>query len=157
MSIKPEINEAAKRIVQGVYIISSAHDGKVNAMTAAWVSRASFDPPIITVAVGRGRYTYELIVKSGVFAVSTLSAEQVPLGKHFGLKSGRKHDKFASVDYETKATGSPILKDCAAWMDCRVLNGVDAGDHVVFIGEIIDAWVNSNKETLIYDKDTFFK
>lgn len=157
MSIKPEISSAAKKIIQGVYVISTRLDDKVNAMTAAWVSRASFEPPLVTVAIGKARYTYEMIVKSGVFAVNVLSNEHISVGKHFGLKSGRKSDKFAGIDYETKSTGSPILKECTAWMDCRVISSIDAGDHVVFVGEIVDGGVVSGKDTLIYDKETFFR
>ena len=62
-------------------------------------------------------------------------------GKRFGLKTGRKTDKFEGLDYETKVTGAPVLKECLAWLDCRVVSYHDAGDHTLFIGEVLDAGV----------------
>ncbi len=156
MTVKPEISLALRRIIHGVYVISTKNEGKVNAMTAAWVARASFDPPLITISVGNTRHSHGMIKNSGVFAVNVLSAENIPTGKHFGLKSGKKTDKFAGVDYDVKATGSPILKDCIAWMDCKVVSSMEAGDHTLFIGEVLDAGVIREAQTLIYDKEKFY-
>jgi flavin reductase (DIM6/NTAB) family NADH-FMN oxidoreductase RutF len=125
-------------------------------MTAAWVSRVSFEPPLITVAVGKPRFTHDMIIKSGVFAVNVLGPENVATGKHFGMKTGWKTDKFAGIEYDTAATGSPILKDCVAWMDCRVKSYHDAGDHTLVIGEVVDAAVLREAAPFVYDKKTFF-
>ncbi|MFQ5736931.1 MAG: flavin reductase family protein [Thermodesulfobacteriota bacterium] len=157
MSIKPEISKAERRITHGVYVISSKLGERVNAMTAAWVSRASFDPPLVTVAVGKTRFTHDMIVKSGVFAVNVLGPDNMDTGKHFGMKTGWKTDKFAGLEYDTKATGAPILKDCIAWMDCRVVSYNYAGDHTLFIGEVIDGGVLRDTAPLVYDKDSFFR
>lgn len=158
MSIKPEISHAERKIIHGVYVISTKLNDRVNAMTAAWVARASFDPPLITAAIGKARFTHDMIKESGVFAVNVLSPAAIATGRHFGMKSGRKTDKFAGVDYSTGVTGSPLLKDCIAWMDCKVITACDAGDHTLFIGEVLDGGVLSeDARTLIYDKETFYK
>lgn len=158
MPIKPEISRAQRKIIHGVYVISTKLNDRVNAMTAAWVARASFDPPLITVSVGRTRFTHDMIKGSGVFAVNVLSPDAMATGKHFGMKSGKKTDKFAGVEYFTSVTGSPILKDCIAWMDCAVVSLCDAGDHTLFIGEVLDGGVLSeDATTLIYDRDSFYK
>ncbi len=157
MTIKHEIALAQGHIVHGVYVISTRLGEKVNAMTAAWVGRASFEPPLVTVAVGKTRYTHDMIKGSGVFAVNVLGADNIATGKRFGLKSGRKTDKFAGVEYDAGTTGSPILRDCIAWMDCRVVSHHDAGDHTLFIGEVMDAGVLREGPTLIYDKESFYK
>ncbi|MBI5563007.1 MAG: flavin reductase [Deltaproteobacteria bacterium] len=156
--IKPEVSSAQKRIIHGVYVISTVHDGRVNAMTAAWVARASFSPPLITVSVGKTRYSHGMIKASGVFAVNVLGPDNVETGKRYGLKSGARTDKFAGVEYDTKTTGSPILREAVAWMDCKVVSHHDAGDHTLFIGEVVDAGVlREGTATLIYDRDAFFK
>ncbi len=158
MSVKHEISNAQKYIVNGVFVISTKLKDRVNAMTAAWVSRASFDPPLITISVGKARFSHDMIKESGVFAVNVLGPENIPAGKHFGLKTGRKTDKFAGLDYDTKVTGSPILKDCISWMDCRVVSFHDAGDHTLFIGEVLDGGViKEGAAPLVYDKEGFYK
>jgi flavin reductase (DIM6/NTAB) family NADH-FMN oxidoreductase RutF len=157
MAVKPEIGEAQKKITHGVYVISTVHDGRVNAMTAAWVSRVSFVPPLVMVAVGHARFTHPMIAGSGVFAVNVLGPENMELGRHFGLKTGRKADKFEGVDFDTRTTGSPILPGCVAWLDCRVHSQHEAGDHTLFLGEIVDAGVFDDTTPLVYDRGDFFK
>jgi len=156
-SIKEEVSRAQKYIAHGVYVISTAHEGRVNALTAAWVARASFVPPLITVSIGKTRFTHGMILASGVFAVNILSPEDIEMGRHFGLKTGRKTDKFEGIDFETKVTGSPVLKECIAWLDCRVASFHDAGDHTIFIGDVLDGGVKrEGAAPLIYDRDSFF-
>lgn len=158
MTIKHEISMAQRKIIHGVYVISTRLNDRVNAMTAAWVARASFDPPLITVSIGKTRYSHDMIRESGVFAVNVLGPDNIATGKHFGLKSGRKTDKFAGIPYDTKVTGSPILKDCVAWADCRVVSHHDAGDHTVFIGQVLDGGVlREEVSTLIYDRESFYR
>ena len=99
-----------------------------------------------------------MIMTSGVFAINVLGPDNIELGKHFGLKSGRKTDKFAGIEYSTRATGSPILPGCIAWIDCKVVGSHDAGDHTLFIGQALDGGVqHGGPATLIYDRDNFFK
>lgn len=157
MEIKPEISRAQGLITHGVYVISTKLEERVNAMTAAWLSRVSFSPPLLTVAIGRARFTHNMIMDSGVFAVNILGPGQLALGRHFGMKTGRKTDKFASVEYDVKTTGSPILRDCVAWMDCKVSAHHEAGDHTLFIGEVVDGGVIKKEAPLVYDKESFFK
>lgn len=156
-SIKEEVSRAQKYIAHGVYVISTVYGGKVNALTAAWVARASFVPPLITVSIGKTRFSHDMMRDSGVFAVNILGPEDIETGRHFGLKTGRKTDKFEGLEYELKVTGSPVLKDCIAWLDCKVVSFHDAGDHTLFLGEVLDGGVNRpSAAPLIYDRDSFF-
>ena len=73
--------------------------------------------------------------------------------KHFGLQTGRKVDKFATVKYEARATGSPVLPDALAYMDCRVVlpNCVDCGTHMIFVCDLAEGDVLNPGEPLTYD------
>jgi len=158
MTIKKDILDAQHSIAHGVYVISTVFKERVNAMTAAWVARASFEPPLLTVAVGHARFTHSMITSSGVLAVNVLGSDNLETGRHFGLKTGRRTDKFKDVPYDVKVTGAPILRDCIAWMDCRVVDSVEAGDHTVFVAEILEAGVlRRQADTLIYSREDFFR
>ncbi len=148
--------EAFRKIFNGVFVITTKKGEKVNGMTAAWVSRASFKPPLLSVSIGKTRYSHDLIKDSGVFAVNVLSDKQIAVGKHFGFKSGRKTDKFKDIEYETRKTGSPILPDTAGYFDCKVVKTCDAGDHTIFIGEVVDAEVYENNHPLLHRHKDFF-
>lgn len=148
-------DKAIRKIVNGVSIIGTKSKGKINALTAAWVSRVSFDPPLIMVSIGEKRYTLDIIKDSKIFSVNILGKSQVNLAKHFGFQSGRDINKFKNIDYETGKTGSPLLKDCIAWMDCKLISEHKAGDHTVLIGEVIDEKAIPDEEALIYDHDDY--
>jgi len=51
-----------------------------------------------------------------------------------------------------RKTGAPILKDCLAFMDCRVHGSLEVGDHTIFVGEILDSGFQKAGEPLIYDR-----
>ena len=156
MGLKSEISLAQRKIVNGLYIISSHLGGKVNAMTAAWVTRVSFSPPLVMVAVGKTRFTHHMIEGSGVFAINVLARDNLDLARHFGLKSGRDTDKFEGIDYETRITGSPVLKECLAWLDCRLHAAYEAGDHTLFVGEVLDGGLFREGEPVVYKKEEVF-
>ena len=153
---REKIDEVFKKLTNGVYIITTKHTDKINGMTAAWVTRVSFVPLLVSISIGTTRFSHELIRNCGVFAVNILKEGQVEIGKHFGFQSGKKVDKFATIQYDTKVTGSPILRDTAGYLDCKVVSSFEAGDHTVFLGEVLDASMDKEAKPLIYRKEEFF-
>ncbi len=151
-----QINEALKKITNGVYIIGSKYGEKVNAMTAVWVTRLAFNPQLVGVAIGQSRFSHHMIERSGVFSISVLGPEELALSRHFGLKSGRDTDKFADIPYITKVTGAPILKNALAYFDCKVVSSPEAGDHTFFIGEVLDGALCREGAPAIYKKEEIF-
>ncbi|WP_051920548.1 flavin reductase family protein [Thermodesulfobacterium hydrogeniphilum] len=144
-------------IPQGVFVITSKWNDKINGMTAAWVSQVSFKPRLLSVAIAPQRYTYELIKQSGIFCINVLSKNQIELAKHFGFKSGKKVNKFENISYKTAFNGSPVLLDAIAYFECRVMDEFKAGDHMIIVGEIVDYQVlKEGEEPLIFKWDDFF-
>jgi flavin reductase (DIM6/NTAB) family NADH-FMN oxidoreductase RutF len=150
------MQDGISSIVNGVSVVTSKSGGIVNGLSVAWMSQVSVNPPLVMVAIGHSKYTHELIEKSNAFAVNILSGQQMDLAKHFGLQSGRKANKFKNVEYEIKNTGSPILKDCLAYLDCKLYKSLTAGDHTIFIGEVLDAGVKNEKSPLIFNTKDYF-
>jgi flavin reductase (DIM6/NTAB) family NADH-FMN oxidoreductase RutF len=153
---KMSLEKVFRQIHNGVFVVTTAKGDKVNGMTAVWVARSSFKPPLISVSIGKPRYSHDLIKESGVFALNILSEKQISQGKHFGFKSGRNTDKFKDIEYTRAKTGCPILKDIAGYLDCKVVNSCDAGDHTIFVGEVLDAEAYENKLPLLYKHEDFF-
>ncbi len=143
-------------IVSPVSIVTSKSGNTKNGMTVAWVAQASFEPPLVVVSIAPERYTHQIISQSNVFAVNLLSEGQKELAKKFGTVSGKNYDKFQGLKYTTKQTGSPILEDIYAYLDCKVYKTCDAGDHTLFIGEIIDQEVWSDKKPLVFKVKDYF-
>jgi flavin reductase (DIM6/NTAB) family NADH-FMN oxidoreductase RutF len=94
----------------GIYVVTSQWGDKVNGLTVAWASQASLIPPMVAVAVDKRWYSHELLSGGRYFTVNVLADDQVPLGKHFGSKSGRTTDKLEGVEWDPGANGVPRLR-----------------------------------------------
>jgi len=137
---KDPVSLAFGKFTYGVYVVGAAHGGRVNALTCAWAMRVSHRPPLVAVAVGKTRFSHDLIAEAGSFSVNVLAQDQLELARHFGLKSGRGVNKFTNIPYRIAKTGAPILEGVAAWLDCKLVGNYPAGDHTIFVGEVVDAW-----------------
>ena len=147
----------ARAILHGVYIVTVRAKDKMNGMTAAWVSQVSFSPLLLMVSIAPPRYTHGLVEQAGYFAVNTLPEGREDLAKHFGFRSGRKVDKFERVPFSDGPNGSPILDDAMAYAECRLTQSVTAGDHTLFIGEVIAGDIlKKGIQPLIFHWDAYF-
>jgi flavin reductase (DIM6/NTAB) family NADH-FMN oxidoreductase RutF len=150
------MNEAAKRtalrkISYGLYVIGVRDGDNINAFTGDWMSQCSFAPPLVMMAVRNESGSNVMIRKSGVFAVSVLGREQQDTAKHFFKpeRISQGNGKLDGFDLVEGTTGAPILRDCAAWFECRIRDIIETGgDHTVIIAEVIEAGVESDNEPL---------
>lgn len=134
----PEI--AAFSMSYGLYIISTQYEGKKNGQIANTAFQLTVAPLQVAICLNKDNYTHELVTKSKVFSINTLGKSGFSLVPGFGFRSGREHDKFAGVDYETAPiTGCPIPMPAVAYLECRVKDQgiLDVGTHTVFVGEVV--------------------
>ncbi len=128
------------KIQYGMFIISSEYDGKKNGQIANTFFQVTADPPRFGVSINKLNFTHDLIDKKQAFSVSILN-EDAPMtfmGK-FGFKSGRDIDKFEDTDYLEGKTGVPIVRDYTlGYIECEVIDKIDAGTHTLFIGEMLE-------------------
>jgi len=146
------IDQIFDTMVRGVVVITTRNGEKINGMSACWVTRSADQPFLIGASIWKQNLSHEMVRQSGIFAVHVLRNDQVPLARHFGKQSGRQVDKFATVSYRPGKTGNPILTDCMAYLDCRVVSSTDSGDHTIFIGEVQDAEIVSRGEALVFHR-----
>ncbi|MGB3589301.1 MAG: flavin reductase family protein [Tunicatimonas sp.] len=141
-----EVSQALRKITYGFYIVTTRKPSEemstrdkdfVAAATVSWVSQASFDPPMITVAVQKHTDLHETIEKSRIFAVNIVGKDNQNMLKPFAEKSTVKGDKINGFAFEDGKTGAPILKDVPAYFECKVVEDLSNGDHSVYLGEVV--------------------
>ena len=148
---------AFRALVHGVYVVTTRCGDRLNGMTASWVSQVSLRPLLLMVSIAPARYSHELITESRVFAINVLASGQVDLGKRFGFQSGRRVDKFAGLNYFTAVTGSPILPQARAYFDLNLVATHPAGDHTLFVGEVVDAKIlHLEDQSQVFSYENFF-
>lgn len=122
--------QALGRIVGSLSIVTTQRDGVRGGMLASWISQATFDPPGLTVAVAKDRAIESFLYRDQDFILNILEeGEHGPLMKHFLKPFAPGADRFEGVDWESGENHCPILKDALAYLECRVANRMECGDH----------------------------
>ena len=143
---------AFRKLSYGLYIVTSAFEGKDAGCVVNTLSQVTSSPAKVSVAINKNNFTEKIIEKSGIFTAVVLSQEtSMDTIGIFGFQSSENNNKFESVSFEIDENKIkyPTDKICAKF-SCKVLNQVDLGTHVMFIGEVIDAEVISNEEPMTY-------
>lgn len=147
---------ALETLSYGVYVTTCKSAEKANGLTLAWGAQVSLDPALVAIAVNKDWCSHDLLSKSDHFIVHVLAEDQTELGIHFGTTHGWDTDKFEGVDWEPGIDGIPIIKGCKTVMECKKVKEVEAGDHTVFIGEVVSARVDENKKEQVLDRQVYF-
>jgi flavin reductase (DIM6/NTAB) family NADH-FMN oxidoreductase RutF len=139
------MNAAAVTAVLGqldreLWLVTAAAGDRHGGLIATFVSAASIVPqmPRMMVGIAKQHHTWELIEASHAFGLHLLSEEQVEWVWCFGLRSGRDTDKLAGLTTKIGTTGTPLLVDALAYLECRVETCLDTGDRTVYLAKVLD-------------------
>jgi flavin reductase (DIM6/NTAB) family NADH-FMN oxidoreductase RutF len=123
-----------------LWLVTAQVGPRRGGLIATFVSNASLVPdlPRMLIGIAKQHHTWDLIEAAGAFAMHLFGEDHLDWVWRFGLASGRGRDKLAGLPTTSGATGSPLLEDALAWLDCRVEARMDTGDRMVFLGEVVD-------------------
>ncbi|MBR5259801.1 MAG: flavin reductase [Eggerthellaceae bacterium] len=132
---------AFHKLSYGLYIVTAADGGRKFGCVVNTFQQVTSTPPRVSVALNKENATTQAILNSGRYAVSVLSEQAtMDLVGVFGFRSSLEVDKFADVAYAEDAAGVPyVTEQAAAWFSMRVIETVDVGTHIMFIGEVEQA------------------
>jgi flavin reductase (DIM6/NTAB) family NADH-FMN oxidoreductase RutF len=158
MPLDPEkLRHAMRAWTTGVAIVTSIYEGRQYGMTVNSFTSISLEPPLISVALKQLTHTHELVVKSGMFSVTILTAAQKELSDRFAGKLPQVTNRFDGVQIETISLDSPVFKDGMAYFDCRVMSSMAVGENTLFIAEVLDARGEGEGEPLVYHNRQYWK
>ena len=139
----------------GVTVLTSSSGDQIHGMTVSDFSGASLSPPLVIVCCEIGSITTGLIAQGRCFAVNVLAADQQEVSIRFASKKF-EHVRFESLAYRRGETGAPLLEGAVVNLDCSLVSTYEAGDHVIYVGQIESAEVH-DREPLIYWKGGYRK
>lgn len=120
-------------------------DDKSDIIAASFCMPVSKEPPLIACAIGTKAYSSELIERTREFIVNVPTKELQATISYCGYHSGRELDKFRETGLTPKAARrlrAPIIEECVAHMECKVVQQFETGDKHLFIGEVIEAYAD---------------
>ena len=128
---------ALGRVIGSLCVLTTRKADLSGAMVASWVSQASFNPPGITVAVAKDRAVEALLHKGDRFALNVLAeGRETALMKQFLQPFEPGADRFAGLELDTSPAEQPLLPDALAWLDGKVSQRMECGDHWLIYAEV---------------------
>jgi flavin reductase (DIM6/NTAB) family NADH-FMN oxidoreductase RutF len=135
----------------GVTVVTTRGEEHAYGMTANAFSSVSLDPPLVLVCVISPSEGGEHIQRNGCFAVNILAEAQEPISRYFASRDRpRGEDAFRDVSHRIGASGSPILDGALGYLDCRLHETYPAGDHDIFIGEVLELGATVDGQPLVF-------
>lgn len=133
------LRRAMRHWVTGVAIVTSQYANHSHGMTVNSFGSISLDPPMVTVTMNNDTRTCNLVLQSGVFAVTVLSRSQQPLAELFAGRVDHHGDRMEGLDLFTMTTGAPLIHGGLSFVDCRVVHSYPMKFSTLFIGEVLAA------------------
>lgn len=122
-----------------VLATSVDREGNPNIITLSWAMPTSLNPSLVVISVGEGRYSHDLVQEAGEFVINVPSRELLSEVKFCGSRSGSTTDKFEETGLtptDSKEVGVPRIKECAAHLECELVDEFQTGDHTIFVGRV---------------------
>ena len=138
-----------RRFPSGVAIITVDADGERLGLTVGSLVSLSLEPPLVGVSVSRQAAMHELLRAAGGFALSLLAGDQEAVAQHFA----RGVPPFAhwhGIASRPGAAGAPLLDGALGWIECRLSAEHTAGDHTLFVGEVLSAEAGRAASPLVF-------
>jgi flavin reductase (DIM6/NTAB) family NADH-FMN oxidoreductase RutF len=146
-----DFRKAMRQLSGGVSIITVGQGRDITGMTVTSVSSLSVDPPSLIVSVNRSASSWPLLTQRGTFGVSILNADQSGIAERFAGRNGvAGADRFKGATWITRVSGTPLLADALAAIDCEVEHIVERHSHAIIIARPLDMLVSPRTAALAY-------
>ncbi|MFA5889523.1 MAG: flavin reductase family protein [Actinomycetota bacterium] len=138
-----------RRFAVGVTVVTSTReDGEPAGMTATAFTSVSAEPPMVLVCVDATARTREAIEGRAAYAVNILAADQRDVASRFASKTGAK---FEGLAWRPGNTGVPLIEGALAALECRVTRAIEAGSHLIYIGEVLASHLGEGDPLLYFE------
>jgi flavin reductase (DIM6/NTAB) family NADH-FMN oxidoreductase RutF len=141
---------ALGRIPSGLFILTLQRDEIETGMLASWVQQCSFTPPGISVAIQPGRAIAGLLTVGSQFTLNLLDDTQTDMIAHFGRGFQLRQPAFEGLAVTRGESNGPILQEAHAFLTCRVSGRHSAGDHDLFVAEVVDGRTLNDGQPMVH-------
>ena len=158
----PWNDEKSNQFITNVGLITSDGPFGSNIMACEWTHHISYQPGLIAVSLGDTKVTVENIRRSKEFEGNLCASDQSVISSAAGGYTGSKYDKITTLKeigfefYKAKRINALMVKGAALNIECRLYKEITLGDHITYVGEVVDASNNPDKMPLAYHKGKYW-
>ena len=155
--------ESTKVFVTNVGLITSNGPRGYDIMACEWTHQVSYEPGLIAVCINPKDATHDNISKTKEFGVNLCASDQNVLSSISGRNSGRNVNKIEALKelgysfFKSKKINVLMVEGAAMNAECRLVQELKLGDHMAFVGEVVELYPVSGKEPLVYHSQKYWK
>jgi flavin reductase (DIM6/NTAB) family NADH-FMN oxidoreductase RutF len=143
-----ELRRVMGHFATGVTVITTTdQSGNPNGLTANAFMSLSLSPPLVLISVDKGATCYGCFALQNGFTVNFLSEDQEEISRRFATKGA---DKFADLKWHAGSNGAAIIDGALGFVECKITEAHDGGDHTIVIGEIINVQATGDRPLLFF-------
>ena len=144
-SLDGDFKTPVRQMTMGIYVVTSSDGTRLNGQTANSIIQGTSEPTQVIAILNKSNLTTELVQSSLRFGVNVMGQDSYETVAAFGFVSGRDKDKFATMEHQS-IQGVPMLtQDALSGFTCEVVQQMDIGTHILFVGVVNDGFVNPIK------------
>ena len=144
------LRAAMRAWTTGVAIVTAAHDGQQHGMTVSSFASISLEPPLVAISLQTASHTHALVRRAGAFGVTILATSQEEVSERFAGRKGIEEGRLEGLETESLTTGAPFIRGGLAFLDCRVIQAIQAGTNTLFIAEVVAVQAADHEAPLVY-------
>ena len=142
--VRCAIGSALVRVPSALYLMTAAHGRVSSGALVSLVQQVGFDPPMVAVALAKGRSVVPVLHNAHCFALNEVAADDRVVLRRFASHIDDE-DVLASYKRVDSVTGAPVLERAVSWLDCELVRHVDIeSDHDLYVGMVRSAGVRSD-------------
>ena len=146
-----DFRRALCQFAAGVTVVTTRDArGRSLGLTVTAFASVSLDPPLVLVCVDHRSEAHVGFREAGLFGVSILAEGQEDVSRRFAAGGPAK---FKGLTLATGTTGVPLIPGAVAHLECRVKSTHEAGDHHIYVGEVLAVDVKPGRPLLYHDRD----
>lgn len=139
-------------IPYGLYGVTIHWNGENHGMLVSWATQASFSPAMVAVSIENESRTLPMIREARAFGFHVLSIKQKKLAEKLGKASFQAAQKLKGIELKPGPRYRvPILSDALAWVECRLVGTLPAGDHTLVLGQVVSSGLEKTGDPLTPD------
>jgi flavin reductase (DIM6/NTAB) family NADH-FMN oxidoreductase RutF len=147
-----EFREVMARLAASVVVVSARVGTGFRGLTATSLVSISTDPPMVLVGLDRMTMTRNAVIETKAFNVSVLTRSQEFIAERFAGRAPAVAAAWNEVPHHLGANGLPLIDGCAAWLECKLAQAHEAGDHDICVGEVEAATKGEGEPLILWDR-----
>ncbi len=143
---KENFKKTLSTFATGITVVATKHNSILYGKTINSFSSLSLSPPLVLFSLDKKSSKLKIFKESKTVSINILSNKQRMICNNFA----KKNHNWKEIDYDVLKKGNPIIKNCVSNLDCKIVDKIKKGDHIIFICKVLQVLNNNKLKPLIY-------